>query len=221
MKLIFILFLFVRIFCCRYINDVLRRKFEKTSTYVEVFISSVSKTEYGLRAVKSIPAGTMLGFYEGTVMPKSAVSHSNEYAMDIIPANLVIDASDFLCGYGRYMNCATLPQLQNVSFEKVDSKRPHKRIIMVTTVPVAEGSELFVQYGVEYWHEKKLHLPAHASCSRKFCNKMIKMWKKNTLAIKKHNDFVTPLRAQELKEMFDNESDDEEDDGDDPDYVDE
>lgn len=163
-------------------------------------MSPVADEEYGVKARKTIPAGTMIGFYEGTPVLKGAITHCNDYIMDT-PGKYCIDASGFLSGYGRYINCALSAQQQNVTFFKVKSKRVNKRVIMVATVDIFEGCELFVQYGAGYWTDKLARLPEHASHNRRFCNKMLKAALKETFLSKRHSEYVSASRAQELKEL--------------------
>lgn len=186
-----------------------------------MFVSPVADGEYGVRARKTIPAGTMIGFYEGTPMRKGAITHHNDYIMDT-PGPYVIDASGFLSGFGRYINCARTAQEQNITYEKVRSKRVTRRVVMVATVDIFEGSELFVQYGPEYWTDKLARLPVHDSHSRRFCNKMLKVALKDTVVTRRHNEYITPTRAQELKEEFEGSvsEDDDVDVDNDSDYTD-
>ncbi len=133
-----------------------------------------------------------------------------------------IDASEFLSGFGRYMNCAKYPQDQNVSFEKVESKRPNKRVIMVTTVNIGQGAELYTQYGLGYWEDKMQRLPVHDARGRRSCRDMMKTARKNTIAVREHNNFVKAVDAQILKEAFEGgaSEDEDDDDAEDPDYSD-
>lgn len=181
-----------------------------------MFTSSRVKGEYGLRARLPIPAKTMVGFYEGTVVDSNHVTPYNDYVMTTYGGKC-IDASEFLSGFGRYMNCAIEPQDQNVSFEKVESRRANKRVIMVTTVNIAQGSELYTQYGLEYWEEKMERLPEHDTKNRRCCLDMMKTARKsNTMASRYHSNLIKPVEAQMLKEQFEGgvASEDEDDAGD-------
>ncbi len=58
----------------RHINFELTALYPETGKYVEVFNSSSVKGEYGLRARLPIPAMTMIGFYEGSVVDNAKVT---------------------------------------------------------------------------------------------------------------------------------------------------
>lgn len=178
------------------------------------------KNEYGLQARVDIPRKTMLGYYEGVLVKRNRIMPYNDYVLETYDDECV-DASAHLAGYGRYMNCAKLPQDQNVSFEMVESRQVNKRVIMVTTVDIARGSELFTQYGAPYWLDKLERLPLHDAKGRRGVKDMLKTAKLKSShpEVWKHNNCITYLEAQEMKDKCEGGASEDEDDAADLDYI--
>lgn len=216
MRLSYLILLF------RYLNDNLSEKSPKTGSYVRIGHSDTVKDEYGLFAKRNIPRGTMIGYYQGELVPFKQGKIYNDYTMKIAGSNILIDASGFLSCFGRYMNSAVRAVYQNVSFEVVASRSSNNQVIMVTVCDVKKDSELLTNYGSAYWQDKYNRLPEHDGQGRRLCTTMLDSAKRDAKAIQKINDYIKQEEAQRLKDNFgiDHDASDGEEEVDDDEYID-
>lgn len=204
-------------------NDTLGEKSYKTSSYVKIGYSDTVPDEYGLFAKRDIPRRTMIGYYQGEIVPFKPSRLYNDYTMKIAGSNSLVDASDFLSCFGRYMNSAKRAAYQNVSFEVVASRSSNNQVIMVTVCDVKKDTELLTNYGLDYWQDKYNRLPEHDGQGRRLCTAMIAAARKDTKATQIINNLIKPEEAQRLKDNFHinyDASDGEEGQDDDDEYID-
>jgi hypothetical protein len=120
--------------CCskkiiKIIGKSLKRKFPDSAVWNKLAKSKVSLDQHGVIARKSIPSGTMLGFFKGDcVVSLGTLSGRYKFALNDFSH---VDGSDLLSCFARYYARSSNKEKQNVSVERLsewtDSNRAHQR----------------------------------------------------------------------------------------------
>jgi hypothetical protein len=129
-----------------HINTLLSAAHPTAAQWNKLVKSPSSPDQYGIVARTRIPAGTVLGFYEGTPFETTEiVKGPNKYK---IGENKYIDASiDFHSCYARYYNWSTNPSLQNVCVYRIpDAIDENRTVCFISNIDIPEGKELIVAH---------------------------------------------------------------------------
>jgi hypothetical protein len=126
-----------------HLNKLLSAKHPVEAHWIKLVKSPSSPDQYGIIANTRIPAGTLLGFYEGAYFETTdEVRGSNKFK---ICANMFIDAFEFDSCYARYYNWSTNPSAQNVCVERLFGwVNSNRAICFISNVDIPEGNELIL-----------------------------------------------------------------------------
>lgn len=120
---------------------------------------------FGLFARAPLQKGALVAEYTGTVVDLNAVEPTDEYIIEypVAPRSvgwtLLIDAGP-AGGYARYVNHSWTPNCHGVRADFGGLAH----ILFITLAPVAEGEQLTISYGEDWWQKRGLDpfdLPAH------------------------------------------------------------
>jgi hypothetical protein len=129
-----------------HINMLLSARHPTAAHWNKLVKSPSSPDQYGIIANTDIPAGTLLGFCEGTVFETAdKVKGPNKFK---ICENKYIDAAvAFDSCYARYYNWSTNTSEQNVCVERLSgSVSPNRSICFIANVDIPEGKELILAH---------------------------------------------------------------------------
>lgn len=126
----------------------------KDSPHFNRFAKSLKGSgQYGVLARKFTPAGTFLGYYRGEVITcTEAIQRSISDHMMLVPGQqkhrpVIIDGCDHYSCFGRYYNCVSSTNEQNVSVERIQWTDPQKAICFITNRNVNQGEEFLLPHG--------------------------------------------------------------------------
>src|SRR4030095_15704964 len=114
--------------------------------------SSLPGAGKGLFTTKFIPKGTRIVEYKGRIVPWKEVSHkdANRYVLYVNRSH-VIDAEPYKKAMGRFANDARgLVRIKGITNNSVYVK-DGSRVFITANKNISPGSEIFVDYGREYW----------------------------------------------------------------------
>jgi SET domain-containing protein len=130
--------------------------------HLTVKTSSLPGSGKGLFTKKFIPKGTRIVEYKGKVSTWKEVEHNEGTNGYIYYVNRkhAIDASKHKKALARYVNDAKGIQKVKGIRNNADYVEVGVKVFVKAIVDIPEGSEIFVQYGKEYWdvmrYNKKL-----------------------------------------------------------------
>jgi hypothetical protein len=127
--------------------------------------STLSGAGKGLFTLSSVDTEEVLCKYSGVHISPSLLPLPNLHPrFDYVWANkdnsIIIDAYDLNSCYGRYANDALYEHLCNAVIEERDDG-----VYLVSTRPLLENEEIFVNYGEGYWADR-FHLFSSSSLAR-------------------------------------------------------
>jgi SET domain-containing protein len=115
--------------------------------------SGLPGTGKGLFTKVSIPKGTKIIQYKGSITTWKEVDHidgENGYIY-YVKRNYVIDARSHPKELGRYANDARgLKKIKNIT-NNAEYREIGLQVFIVAKKDIAAGTEIFVEYGKEYW----------------------------------------------------------------------
>lgn len=116
----------------------------------------------GLFTKKFIPRGTKIVEYKGRITTWKDVNHhkgENGYIF-YVKRNHVIDAAPYKKALARFANDARGINKVKGMINNAEYKESGLRVFIVSTKDIPAGSEIFVDYGKDYWkvirHNMKL-----------------------------------------------------------------
>jgi hypothetical protein len=115
----------------------------------------VSLDQHGVIAKKSIPSGTMLGFFKGDyVVSLGALSGRFKFALNNFSH---VDGSDLLSCFARYyVRSSNNKEKQNVSVERLREWTDSNRAVcFIAFKDIAAGSELIIATNQEHQQRNK------------------------------------------------------------------
>jgi SET domain-containing protein len=125
--------------------------YNNTTWSLEVRESGIHEAGRGLFTLEDIPKDVFIGYYEGTITrdPKKL----SLYSFEISP-KYVIDALAYPRCYLAMVNDARNSKFKyNCEFRMESHKSVKKRkIALYSTKKILKGSELFANYGDDYWN---------------------------------------------------------------------
>ena len=126
---------------------------EVLDNHLKVKRSSIPGTGKGLFTTVEIPKGTIITEYKGKITTWKEVDDNdgNNGYIYFVKRNHVIDASNNKKALARYANDArglrkTKGLTNNAEYVEVGTK-----VYIKSNKDIAAGSEIFVEYGKEYW----------------------------------------------------------------------
>ena len=150
-------------------KELQRLKPKSGKGQVEVRVSTIANAGWGLFAKKAFDEGDELCTYEGPIIPENAFNHNyanGDYVAKVVKSRkknangewvnefIFVDAIMETSCYGRFAND---PIEENVVNAKI-LWNGHTAVIVAQT-EIAEGDEIFVCYGREYWSNRLGRLP--------------------------------------------------------------
>ena len=136
------------------IGKSLKRKFPDSAVWNKLAKSKVSLDQHGVIARKSIPSGTMLGFFKGDyVVSLGTLSGRYKFALNDFSH---VDGSDLLSCFARYYARSSNKEKQNVSVERLSEWTDSNRAVcFIATKDIPMGSELIIATNQEYQQRNK------------------------------------------------------------------
>ena len=132
--------------------------------YLEVKDSNIAGAGKGLFTTKSITKGTRIVEYKGRIRTWKEVENEDEnYYIFYVTEDHVIDASSYKKSPARFINDAKgLTKMKGV----INNARfviDGSRVFVEAIRNIAEGDEIFLSYGKEYWQVIRANQRANAS----------------------------------------------------------
>ena len=127
--------------------------FGENSDIVEIKESKISGAGQGLFAKKKIKKGDFICWYYGVYVDRASVEngyYESDYLLTLRGQDLVIDASDPLSCYGRYINDSLSMKKTNSSF--VSYENTYSAGVKAIK-DIKKGDEIYISYGIEFWEE--------------------------------------------------------------------
>ena len=120
---------------------------------VEVRLSLIPNSGYGLFASRDFAAGEVLGTYRGRVLSllQAHLLEDRDYLMGGFGINAHVDARFALSAEGRYVNDNFDKSQLNAEFEKDKVARTARVIAMRA---IRAGEEIYASYGETYWRAR-------------------------------------------------------------------
>lgn len=146
---------------CKQINDgrkaVLKGFILENMALMEKYLvvkdSTLPNAGRGLFTTRFIPKGTRIVEYKGRVSSWKDAAHNdgNNGYLYYINRNFVIDAKPYKKALGRFANDARGLERLNGTKNNCEYVEDGKRVFIEARRDIPAGSEIFVDYGKEYW----------------------------------------------------------------------
>ena len=133
---------------------------------VEVRLSLIPNSGYGLFASRDFAAGEELGTYRGRVLSllQAHLLEDRDYLMGGFGINAHVDARFALAAEGRYVNDNFDKSRLNAEFHKDKVARTAR---VVATRAIRAGEEIYASYGETYWRARGVDPETGAKLPRK------------------------------------------------------
>jgi SET domain-containing protein len=127
----------------------------ETSDIVNVKKSKLKNAGKGLFATVNIEEGNHICLYFGVLVFRDQVYngyYESDYLLEDGINDFIIDAADPKSCLGRFVNDSLSLKLTNSEFQFY--KKPFSGVL-VATRDIEKGEEIYVDYGIDYWNDKK------------------------------------------------------------------